>query len=196
MGFNGDLRGVVEEVKEKAKTSIPQVICKHMSVPCHTSGKSNIDELISANGNFYLSFHYSNYGYNTLLLLPNYCIDDNEDDKNKAVIDMLDGLFEESLIIDEFIKEHPNTPFIIKEYCFDKCVETLKERLDILIVTGDGEKNYEKFINEYEKFDKLRKAAWNLARLEEERYYHDAVYNPLKWKKYIDFIIDDNSEPF
>ena len=152
-------------------------------IPCHTSGHSKIDDLIGANGNWYLEFRYNRHGSNILFLLPSFCVDDDEEKKNNYVVDMADGLFEESVILQNFIKEHPNTPFIISEHCFDKCVEVLKERLDGLI-DYSNKYPYDKFQVECDEFAKFMTAVFNILSSEEpEATIYNAAY--YGWEKYI-----------
>lgn len=185
-----EIEETVNEIKAKAAESIatgkPVLVAQQLNQPipyCHTSGHSKIDDLVGANGNWYLEFRYNNFDNNVLFLLPDFCVDENEEAKNKALVELLDGDFQEEYLLGIFIGEHPNTPFIIKEYCLDKCIETLKTRLEILI-DFEADFPYEEFQKEVDEFDKFRLAVFNISNNKHpELCYEDAVYSG--WRKYI-----------
>lgn len=178
----------LKTLEEKTeKYDAPIITAQQLNQPvqhCHTSGHSNIDDLIGANGDWYLEFRYHRFGDNTLFLLPDFCNDDKEKEKNDQVVLLADGEFEDSWILGNFIRDNPNTPFIIQEYCFDKCIETLKERLDKLI-DRSSDLPYEKFQVEMDEFDKFRSAILNISILSnsDKGVLFDA--SRAGWKKYI-----------
>lgn len=125
-----ELYSVIKEMKDEPET---QFITAY-----------NVDKLIETNGDWKLCYEYSNYGNNTLMLLP----DDTLYNAAEIILDMNRSEFEESLVIDIYIKSCPNNPFIIRENGFIKSVEELTSRLSQLI----DEDNTEKFNEEFDKF--------------------------------------------
>lgn len=121
-----ELYSVIKEMKDEPET---QFITAY-----------NVDKLIGTNGDWKLCYEYNNYGNNTLMLLPDYAAE--------IISDMNNSEFEESSIIEDYIRSCPNNPFIIRENGFIKSVEELTSRLSQLI---DGD-NMEKFNEEYDKF--------------------------------------------
>lgn len=108
----------------------------------------NIDKIISGNGNWRLCYLYNNYGNNTLLMLPSFEIDESEEYEVKAIMDMNDSTFEECLVIEDYIRSCPNTPFVIREDGFINCIQTLTDRLTKLM----DEDGFSKLDGETSKF--------------------------------------------
>lgn len=124
-----ELYNVIKEMKEEAEQFITAY---------------NVDKLISTNGNWKLCYEYNNYGNNTLMLLP----DDSLYNAAEIISDMNNSEFEESCVIEKYIKSCPNNPFIIRENGFIKSLEELTSRLHQLI----DETGTEKFDKEFDKF--------------------------------------------
>lgn len=119
-----ELYSVIKEMKDEGE---PQFVTAY-----------NLDKLISGNGNWRLCYLYNRYGNNTLLLLPSFEMDASEEGEVKAIIDMNNSTFEECLVIEDYIRSCPNTPFVIREDGFINCIQTLTDRLSNLM-TKDGE---------------------------------------------------------
>lgn len=130
-----DLRKVIEEMKNEPE---PQFVTAY-----------TLDKLISSSGGAWkLCYVYNRFGDNTLMLLPTdegFC---SIDDAAEILIDMNEGEFEHSLIIDHYIRSYPNNPFIIRENGFIECIKELTSRLFQLI----DEDGFGKFYKETDKF--------------------------------------------
>lgn len=150
---------------------------------CKTNGHSIIDTLVEANGDWTLKFLYNRFGYHVLMMLPNFCVRDEETEENTCIEELADGIDEEIYILDKFLRENPNTPFIVVDYCLDSCVTKMKEKLESLIVEENGNLNLSKFNEEYQKFELFLKAVRNI-----EMSGTDAVFDAYYagWQKYID----------
>lgn len=130
-----DLREVIEEMKSEPE---PQFITAY-----------TLDKLISMNGDWKLCYVYNRFGYNTLMILPTDEGVCSIDDAAEILLDMNEGDFEHSLIIDHYIRSCPNNPFIIRENGFIECVKELTSRL-FQLIGEDGD--FDKFHEESEKF--------------------------------------------
>lgn len=130
-----DLREVIKEMKSELE---PQFVSAY-----------TLDKLISSSGGAWnLCYTYNRFGDNTLMLLPTdegFCSIDNA---AEILMDMNEGDFEHSLIIDHYIRSCPNNPFIIRKHGFIECIKELTSRLFQLI----DEDGFEKFYKEGDKF--------------------------------------------
>lgn len=129
-----DLREVIKEMKNEPE---PQFVTAY-----------TLDKLISMNGDWKLCYVYNRFGYNTLMILPTDEGVCSIDDAAEILLDMNEGDFEHSLIIDHYIRSCPNNPFIIRENGFIECVKELTSRLFQLI----DEDGFGKFYKESDKF--------------------------------------------
>lgn len=112
----------------------------------------NIDRFFDNSG-WKLEYVWDRYSAdNTLLLLPD-ADNEKEEEQLRAIVSMNESSFEESLIIDAFIKSCPRTPFVIREANLLKSLEILEDRLGMLIPTDDdGRRNFSEFNVEAQKF--------------------------------------------
>ena len=109
-------------------------------------GNISIENLISSNGDWRVSYVYNNYGQNTLFLLPNYGVDDNEDIINNTVMDCQQDAFEIAYLVDQFINDHPSTPFIVRDSTVGLAIKLMDSRLGMY-------SSWEKFVDDAEEFN-------------------------------------------
>lgn len=117
--------------------------------------RSCIDRLVNGNGDWILIFTYNNFGDNVLLLLPNHRVGDDELPERQAIINLISDWNEWSIIIDDFMKDRPDQPFIIKGETLIECVDIMSKKLSKLIIDDD----FSKFTDEDEMFSALLKLA-------------------------------------
>lgn len=108
-----------------------------------------VDSLVNANGNYIIAYTYSNWGDNVLFILPNLQMTIEEQDINTAVMDAAYDRVEMAELIDQFLQEFPDTPFIVRGNCIAECLKTMNERLSKY-------KTFEEFANDSAEFDKWR----------------------------------------
>lgn len=145
-----DLREVIKEMKSEPN---PQFVTAY-----------TLDELISSSGGAWkLCYVYDRFGYSTLMLLPTderFC---SIDDASEILLDMNEGDFEHSLIIDHYIRSCPNNPFIIRENGFIECIKELHSRLFQLMdedgYIGKSTKNEILYAINTKKFGELPSSA-------------------------------------
>lgn len=117
--------------------------------------RSCIDRLVNGNGDWILIFTYNNFGDNVLLLLPNHRVGDDELPERQAIINLISDWNEWSIIIDDFMKDRPDQPFIIKGETLIECVDIMSKKLSKVIIDDD----FSKFTDEDEMFSALLKLA-------------------------------------
>ena len=108
-----------------------------------------VDTLVNTNGNYIIAYTYSNWGDNVLFILPNLQMTIEEQDINTAVMDAAYDRVEMAELIDQFLQEFPDTPFIGRGNCIAECVKTMNERLSKY-------KTFEEFADDSAEFDKWR----------------------------------------
>lgn len=135
---------------------------------------NSIEKLLSQDGKWRLQYVYNRYGNNTLLLLPYFC--DKDRIKNEILIDMCNATHEESIIINNFISENPDSPFIIQKENIIDCINDMNNKLDKIF----DENDYNEFIKYSYKFDEFRIACSNISYLDA---YNDACYKG--WQRYV-----------
>lgn len=140
--------------------------------------KLSINKLICANGNWYVSYNYNNFGDFILLLLPRFELDDNslETKINYACENVAQCNFEEEAAIHQFIKDDPDTPFIIIGKSIIECAEKMDKNL------GKYNLGDEKFFNDVEIFNKWRNVVYYVSETLNKEM--DLQYNG--WKSLID----------
>lgn len=118
-----------------------------------TEGYSNIDRLINGNGDWILIFTYNNFGDNVLMLLPNHRVNDNELPERQAIINLTSDWDEWNMIMDDFMSDRPNQPFIVKSKTLVECIDIMSKKLSKVIIGDD----FSKFNDENEMFSELLK---------------------------------------
>lgn len=143
-----------------------------------------LDNLIGDDGNWMLSYVYNNWGNSILMLLPRMDPDhDSKESKiNNACMTIGEGTFEEKYAVHQWIKEYPNTPFLVsassKEGRGDitKCVEIMKEK-----VAGYNN-DWGKFIDDSIEFNKWREVVYYVSNTDgaEQVVYHESWRSLMK----------------
>ena len=124
---------------------------KHNGVPSAVT----IEELVSANGNWMVVYCYNRFGNNIMMLLPNF---DNPEDGydvmeiNTACTEVATYCYEESRLVDQYMRKHPDHPFLIMERTMIECTQKLCELL------AGYHDDLEKFIRDSDEFDRWRRA--------------------------------------
>lgn len=149
-------------------------------------GKICIESLVQANGNWKVVYAYNNWGDSILFLLPNFQIDDDEDDINLSVIEAADDTCEINMLIDQFIQQHPTLPFMIRGKSITHCVTKMESKLEAYYG------NFDSFVDDSETFDRWRKTIhyiMNDGRRFATNAYHigwEAVYAIMKEENHAD----------
>lgn len=127
-----------------------------------------IENLVGANGNYIVVYVYCNYGDNILFMLPNFQIDEEEKEINDAVINITDSSFEEYYLVEQFLSEFPNTPFIARARSILECTKVMNARLGCI-------SDFNTFINYTHEFNKWRKVVYKVSKEDglECKAYHD-----------------------
>ncbi len=125
----------------------------------HDRAPLTIEELVGCNGNWRVVYVYHNWGNNILMLLPNNDPDHDSEEStiNTSCMETPDGVFEEALMVNQWIGKHPDTPFLVADETMLKCVQVMQDRL--AAYNGD----WDKFIDDAAEFDKWRKVAHYVA---------------------------------
>lgn len=117
-----------------------------------------LDNLIQERNDIWkLSYSFSNwewYGRNGMLTL----LDANNPDFEIALCDMVDSIYEDFEIVDSFVKEYPETPFVVFTKNIQDGITVMEERLEKMItLDADGTSDYTRFLDHYVEFDKFLK---------------------------------------
>lgn len=112
------------------------------------------DMIVKANGNWKIVYCYNNWGDNILMILPNFMVDDEEQAMCLAATECPSGTFEQEGLCRQWMKEFPNSPFMIQRPSFAMAVTELYRRLELL------EGDYNKFIEQSIEFDKWLHAVY------------------------------------
>lgn len=118
-----------------------------------TEGYSNIDRLINGNGEWILIFTYNNFGDNVLMLLPNFRVNDDELPERQAIINLTSDWDEWNMIMDDFMSDRPNQPFIVKGKTLIESIDIMSKKLSKVIIGDD----FSKFDDENEMFSEFLK---------------------------------------
>ena len=144
--------------------------------------KDPITNLVECNGNWQILFRYNNYGDPFMFLLPNFDLSDEEREMNSGIIDLSEGDFNSICIIDNFIRTHPDTPFIVKGNTIIECINTMNDKL----IKSDYTSNQIEcvFFKEFEEFILFLKACRKIY-LSEEDLVSRICYGNDDWRSLV-----------
>lgn len=141
--------------------------------------KITIKKLVECNGNWFFAYVYNNYGYNFGMLLPMMELDHlcAESYINSACMQIGQGSFEEQLLVDQWLKDHPHTPFIV--YSSGDLNNAVNDAINNINKNLERYKgDWEKFTDDAAEFDEWRNVVYYVSITEYAD--HEACYNGYK----------------
>lgn len=111
-----------------------------------------LDNLVNTPGSWMVAYVYNNWGNQIMMLLPHteYEMYSREAIINNSCITLGDAVFEQAYAIEQWIRVHGNTPFIVSEKTFLECAKKMND-----LVLGYHD-DWEKFLSDAEIFDQWR----------------------------------------
>lgn len=138
-----------------------------------------IDDMIETNGNWQLLHKWNRFGTPFLFLLPNLCMDDEEELRNIAIADIVEYDFEGSEVIQNFLRCRPDTPFIVTGNGISDCVAIMNQKLRDVDYKHWGER----FIEELDQFEIFLKACLKINEEDGDKLLTTACYQQDFWQE-------------
>ena len=138
-----------------------------------------IDDMIESNGNWQLLHKWNRFGLPFLFLLPNFCIDDDEELCNIAIANIIEFDFEGTEVIQNFIRCRPNTPFVVTGHGISDCIAIMNQKLRDL----DYKNHSQCFIEEMDQFKILLKACLKICEEDGDKLLITACYDKSYWQE-------------